>query len=321
MDQRDRRRVLAWTVLAACVALHCTRGPTVLAQAQPYGLADTGGEIASGDALWRAGRLAEALEAYRWGTRRGHGEYKGWVRQGEVLLALHRSAEAAGAFERALALEPASAADAIRLGDACRAAGQRACAGRAYVTALRFGADAAVARRYQSLHVDAFAQSYPFGRYELTAADFHPAERSGPALAVGLGNPFGALGAQLSYYLQQPEQPFALAPYASLGVFPASKDHDSALAVLGGAMVLYGQRDRWFVDGSFGTIGVEWLRLHGTTAAYRSIHGVTFALGREWMYSTGILLRLCFGVAVLTDAVPVSQRWAPTIGFAFGWKP
>jgi hypothetical protein len=144
--------------------------------------------------------------------------------------------------------------------------------------------------------------------------------RSGPALAAGIGNQFAGYGANLDYYFRFDASRWALTPYAGGG----TQTGDDLGAVVG-VMVMYGDEWHWLLDAGFGAVATHKLALFGEVVDTRALYGANLSLGAEWMGSSGILVRLLLGVAVITDPYldtdSFDQRLDLAGGLGVGWKP
>ena len=260
-----------------------------------------------------------ALEVYERAADRGRYLAATYRRIGALHMAFRHPERAIPPLRRAAKLERNRPDDWVKLGDACRAAGDD-CAEDAYVHALAAGTSPAAARALEELGHDPFARGYDYAPHMHDADDFHPAETRGAALALGVGERYAGLGLQLSYYLLQPEHRFALAPYVSFGVRPNRFGANPALFF--GVAALYGEHDRWLLDGGFGPVSSESFYLYGERVAYRTLYGLSLSAGREWMWSTGISLRALVGFGYVSESARYDDdRFTLALSLGLGWKP
>jgi hypothetical protein len=153
-------------------------------------------------------------------------------------------------------------------------------------------------------------------------ADMHPAWRSGVTFALGVGEPYGALGGDLALYLRVARRRLVLAPHVALGHMPAGYDLPWQTGVRGGLLVMFGGRNRLLFDLAYGAVGAGAVVLHGAAVAPRLIEGVSLLGGYEWMWDSGLLLRASAGPAYITESLyPDGDRLDFLFGVGVGWKP
>lgn len=277
--------------------------------------------LSRGDALAARGQWAAALDAYRDAANLDDDLTAAHVGIAHAAMALDRHGEAVDSARMAVELDPERADRWILLGQACSEAGWIACARHAYLEALRLEPSAAAVQGCRETACDDFAHPYSFSAIAKNADELHPAERSGLAVAAGIGSQFGGFGAHLAWYFVPPERDFALVPYAGGGLVAAGYGH----AVWGpsvGLMAMYGALDRWILDITFGAIGVETLTLWGEVIDVRPLYAITPSIGHESVYSSGIFLRAWLGVPIWIDAArgPLEST-LPLPGIGVGYKP
>lgn len=145
-------------------------------------------------------------------------------------------------------------------------------------------------------------------------------ERSGPAAAVGAGNPYAGIGLQLAYYQRLGRVPLHLVPYLSAGSW--LDEQRTRIGFAAGGALVYGRAHRVLVEALYGVQGSEFLALHGVLVDARSVSGVHLGVGYEYLTSPGIFLRVAPGVSYpLAGYTPGTERslaFALTAGL--GWK-
>jgi hypothetical protein len=209
----------------------------------------------------------------------------------------------------------------VAQGDLCRAAGDADCACAAYLEALRMEANPSARAGWDALACEPFARPYAFASGLETADEIPRGERGGLVIAAGLGNQFSGFGAHLAYYVRAPASPFAIAPYLGAGVQPGGDGYSAVTSAVAGVTGMLGGEDRWLLDASAGAVGMTRLELHGASVATRAVHGVSLSLGREWMWRSGVLVRVLLGASYVIDAGWWSANVWPALSFGLGWKP
>ena len=164
-----------------------------------------------------------------------------------------------------------------------------------------------------------FAHAYDFSRHGAAPDEFHRGERSGAAIAVGIGAQYAGLGAHLAWYFVPAERAFAFVPYVGAGVAYIGSADDVAGPVAG-AMAMVGEIDRWILDASFGVLDARQLSLHGVSVATRAVYALTPSIGYEWMSSSGIFSRLLVGVPLFVDAKVDVFDTFPVVTYGLGYK-
>ncbi len=154
------------------------------------------------------------------------------------------------------------------------------------------------------------------------APDAHPAWRSGLVWTLGVGEPYGWLGGDLAYYVPLRGARMAFAPHAALGRMPPGHDLSWEWGARGGVTLMFGRADRALVDVAYGAVGAGPVVLHGAAVAGRVVEGVTLLGGYEWMWRSGVLIRVWGGPAFITEELyPEDERIDLVLGIGVGWKP
>jgi hypothetical protein len=136
--------------------------------------------------------------------------------------------------------------------------------------------------------------------------NLHITESDGPAFSFGLGMQYALIGVQGAYYYQLESTLYRVAGYVSLGILPAVADDrdDLNLGYTFGLMGSWGHKHRVLLDLSFGTIGKQWLRLHGEFVGSRVALAPGLGVGYEYMTFEGFFLRVAVGIAY-TINIPI----------------
>ncbi|MGD8863199.1 MAG: hypothetical protein PVI30_24505 [Myxococcales bacterium] len=165
------------------------------------------------------------------------------------------------------------------------------------------------------------ASEYPYSPHASGPEDFHPAERSGPFVSVGIGTQHAGFGTHAGWYQVPPEAGFTWAPYAGLGALPGYESLPVLPGVVLGVMAQWGHVDRWVIDANFGRIGIQGISLAGVAIGQRNVYGLGLSAGREWDFPSGVLLRALVGVALPADPVYRAIDDAQfTLGLAVGYR-
>lgn len=154
--------------------------------------------------------------------------------------------------------------------------------------------------------------------------------RPGPALVVGAGSSFSGLGLQAAYFLTLGRSRFTLSPSLSVGFVSGMYREDYVVDAGANRMInagtsltaSYGYRHRVAADLGLSRLGHAPLFVQGVVVDKITLFGPSVQVGYEFVGTSGFMFRFFpFGLGyVVSELVPASERWTPTLSIGLGWK-
>jgi hypothetical protein len=165
------------------------------------------------------------------------------------------------------------------------------------------------------------AGSYPSAEASESAANLTAPPQAvesqltrGPAVTVGLGYQYTAIGAQIIYYF--PFGHLNVAPY--LGGGWTAENSSAPVNGAAGVSVLYGVHHRLLVDGCVGYLRTDYLNLHGTVVDHHRVYGFSTGIGYEHWASNGSIIRIVPGFSFPLNARLGGEDERPAFTFTLG---